>query len=151
MAVLAKPLLALKSITTDRVRIAKSLELLAARKASKLGFKKVSVTAIAAKAPAPGGRVQLVADPPCGAKLARLAATGKALPPIICALYGGVVPLRVSRMRQGTIGVYTRSSPVSPSDLACISPGFTSAVEVSALAITSRSPLSDPARLAARR
>src|SRR6266404_5827445 len=111
MAVLASPLLALKSITTDRVSVAKSLELLAAIKASKLGLSTVSVTAMAAK---DEGSVQLVADPPCGAKLARFAATGKALPPTICALYGGVVPLRVSRMRQGTIGVYTRSSPVSP-------------------------------------
>ena len=32
------------------------------------------------------GRPQLLADPPCGAKLARLAATGKALPPTSCVL-----------------------------------------------------------------
>src|SRR5882762_9998806 len=124
MAVLASPLLALKSIATDRVKVGKSLELLAARKASKLGLSTVSVTAMAAKEE---GRPQLVAEPPCGAKLARLPATGNALPPTSCALYGGVVPLRVSRMRQGTMGVYTRSSPVSPTALACIRPGETAA------------------------
>src|SRR5438128_11751791 len=99
-------------MTTAWVSVVKLLELLAARKASKLGLSTVSVTAIAAK---DEGRPQLVAEPPCGAKLTRLAATGKALPPTICALYGGVVPLRVSRMRHGTTGVWRRSPPVSPS------------------------------------
>src|SRR5256885_12548642 len=149
MAVLASPLLALKSITTAWVSVVKLLELLAARNASKLGLRTVSVTAMAAK---DDGRLQLVAEPPCVAKLARFAATGKALPPIKGALYGGAVPLRVSRMRQGTTGVYTRSSPVSPSDLVCISAGDTAAsVCTSAPATTLRKPSMLPARLAARR
>src|SRR5215831_5936966 len=114
IAVFASPLLALKSITTACVSVAKLLVLLAARKASKLGLSTVNTTAIDEN---DAGRLQLVADPPCVTKLPRLAVTGKAAPPIICALYGGTVPLRVSRMRHGITAVYTRSSLASPNAL----------------------------------
>ena len=147
---LARPWLAVKSITTAWVSVAKLLVLLAAMKASKLGLRTVSVTATAW---GDAGRPQLDAEPPCGAKLLKLAATGNALPPTIGALYGDTVPLRVSRMRHGTMGVYTRSWVVSPSAVGAtrLDTAWLDAVYwmSAALDSTSRSPESDPATLAA--
>src|SRR5947207_15989565 len=107
-------------------------------------------TAVILTATAAGlaGTLQLEAEPPCAVNAPELNQTLKSRDEFVPI---GPPALRVSTTRHGVTGVYTRSSPVSPSAL--VSRGFSLAggPPKNELATTLRNPSSEPATLAARR
>src|SRR5262245_22781592 len=83
------------------------------------------------------GMLQLVADPPCAVNPPALTHTLKSRDELLTI---GPPARRVSTSRQGVTGVYTKSEVGSPSALVFSRLWGTGASEVSAFAITLRSP-----------
>src|SRR2546430_16603537 len=94
-----------------------------------------------------GGMAQLPASPPCAPKPPLATHTLKSRLELAAI---GPPAKRVSAKRHGSTGVYTRSSPVSPSSLAGALPD-TRALPMSQLRITTPQPPSGPAITAARK
>ena len=80
IAVLASPRLALKFITTDCVRRREDAAVARGEERIEVGIR-ARAKRHRDRLERRAGRLQLVAEPPCAAKLARLAVTGTAAPP----------------------------------------------------------------------